>query len=256
MLFPTVNVDNLLAYCSSLAQEFEARRNRVRHFVQHNLTSGTANEAILRDFLASISAGTIGITDGFICNPIRGTSSKQCDILVYDQQLPLVYAESGVTIVWPESALVVIEVKTSMTAKGELKSAVENIVAAKQTGSLPLLGFVFAFSSLSPESALDALTELSCDSYERPLAIFLFDRGTFIQQKDISNALRHGGGDSPYEVRRCHGENAAALTLAYFLLLFLQVQFNRAPGFSSAEDLMTARDQFLEQNTTAFEARR
>src|SRR5687767_11686384 len=69
---PPVNVENLLAYCSSLASEFEARRNRVRHFVQHNLTSGTANEAILRDFLASISARTWGITDGFICNPIRG----------------------------------------------------------------------------------------------------------------------------------------------------------------------------------------
>jgi hypothetical protein len=109
MYRPRVDVENLLAYCSSLAEEFQARRNRIRHFIpRHNLTSGTANESILRNFLAGISARTFGVSDGFLCNPIRGTSSRQCDILVYDQRLPLVYAEGGVTVVWPESVLMAI----------------------------------------------------------------------------------------------------------------------------------------------------
>lgn len=246
---PPVNVENLLAYCSSLASEFEARRNRVRHFVQHNLTSGTANEAILRDFLASISARTWGITDGFICNPIRGTSSKQCDILVYDQRCPLVYSESGVTIIWPESALMVIEVKTSMTGTGALKTAVENIISAKQTDDQHLVGFIFAFNSLHPESALQVLSELECERKTRPVAVFMFDQGAFIQQRDIGNALRYGCGDSDYELRYCTGDNRSALALAYFVLLYLEVQFRWAPGFSSSNDLVMATDQFLTQNT-------
>jgi len=124
---PPVSVENLLAYCSSLASEFGARRGRVRHFVKHNLTSGTANEAILRDFLKSISADTSGITDGFICNPLRGTSSRQCDILIHDRRHPLVYAESGVTIIWPEAVLMLIEVKTSMAGTNALKALLRTL---------------------------------------------------------------------------------------------------------------------------------
>lgn len=244
---PTVTVENLLAYCSSLALEFDARRNRVRHFIKHNLTSGTANEAILRDFLTSISAHTWGITDGFICNPIRGTSSKQCDILVHDRRHPLVYAESGVTVVWPESVLMLIEVKTSMASTDDLNDAIANIVAAKRTGS-SLLGFIFAFGSLDPENALRVLSEAECEPKERPVAIFLFDQGAFIQQRDISNALGYGGGDSPYELHRCEGANPNALVLAYFLLLFLRIQLRWAPGFSSSNDLEMAISQFLSQH--------
>jgi hypothetical protein len=47
------HADTFFEYCMGVAQEFEARLNRIRVFVKHNLTSGTANEIILRDFLAA-----------------------------------------------------------------------------------------------------------------------------------------------------------------------------------------------------------
>ena len=247
-----LDVRNLLAYCASLADEFGARRNRVRHFVQHNLTSGTANEAILRTFLASISSGLCGVTEGFVCNPVRGQASRQCDILVYDRRFPLVYAESGVTVVWPESALMAIEVKTAMMGTAALTGAVENIVSVKQLDSgAGTLGLVFAFDSLSPETALATVAELSCEPHHRPAAILLFGQGAIIQQPDVSSVLRYGGSDAPYELRRCVGDDPSALVLAYLLLLFLRRQFDRAHGVSGSNDLWVATELFLLQNTAS-----
>ena len=79
-----INVGSLIKYGQGIAEEFKARRNRIRNFVtDHNLTSGTANEMILRDFLASLSPRRYTVGQGFICNPTRPSQvSRQCDILV------------------------------------------------------------------------------------------------------------------------------------------------------------------------------
>ena len=76
------SIERMIQYCSGIAGEFEARLNRIRAFVpDHNLTSGTANEMILRDFLASLSTGHYTVGQGFICNPTASDSvSKQCDM--------------------------------------------------------------------------------------------------------------------------------------------------------------------------------
>jgi hypothetical protein len=149
---PDVDLVNLLTYCSTLAREFEARRNRVRHFVSsNNLASGNANEALLRDFFASISARTFDVGQGFICDPMRNTVSRQCDILVYDNRLPLVYREAGITIVWPDATLMVVEVKTSMSDRLTLSAALENISAAKRTESTNhMCGFHLRFRGPAP----------------------------------------------------------------------------------------------------------
>ena len=79
------NVERMLQYCSGIADEFAARMNRVRNYVtKHNLTSGTANETILRNFLTKLSSGRYRIGQGFICDPTTPDAvSRQCDILVY-----------------------------------------------------------------------------------------------------------------------------------------------------------------------------
>jgi hypothetical protein len=244
----TPSVANLLAYCTSLAQEFQARRDRVRHFVQHNLTSGTANEALLRDFLSSISAEVFAVREGFVCNPLKATVSKQCDILVHDTRYPRVYAEGGVNIVWPESVLVVMEVKTTMKGRASLQLAIENIVSAKRTDNVEhMIGLIFAFDGLAAQTALEVLANYTGNL--RPLAVILFNQGAIIQQADIWNALRYGGGESPYELRMCTGADHEALSLTYLLLLFLWSEFNWSPGFSSTTDVLSALREFLDTNT-------
>lgn len=242
---------SFLAYCFSLADEFEARRNRARHFVQHNLTSGTANESILRTFLAGISAGVLGVSDGFVCDPARGQSSRQCDILVYDRRFPLVYAEGGVTVVWPESVRMAIEVKTDLKDTAELARAVENIASAKRLHrSQNIYGLVFAFESLAAETALKALSDVQCEPEHRPAAVLLLKRGAIIQQPNVSDTLRYGGGTAPYQLRQCGGANPPGLVLAYLLMLYLRTQFRFANAATGETDLWAATEQLLLRDTS------
>ena len=103
------------------ADEFLARLNRIRSFVpEHNLTSGTANEMLLRNFLSEYSSGKFALGQGFICEPTipdRATHhlvSKQCDIIIYDRDYQLVHSEGEVKVVWPQAVRMVIEVKTKL----------------------------------------------------------------------------------------------------------------------------------------------
>ncbi len=99
----------------TIAKEFQSRINRMQVFVRHNLSSGNANETILRQFLATHAQGNIDVGQGFICDPTHEDRiSKQCDILVYNQNdYPIIYSDGAVKIVWPESVRMVIEVKTN-----------------------------------------------------------------------------------------------------------------------------------------------
>lgn len=76
--------------------------------------------------------------------------------------------------------------------------------------------------------------------------------GAIVQQRDAANALRYGGSDSPYEIRRCKGDKdqAAGLTLAYLILIFLTVQLNFAHSVTAATDLLNATRQFLDEFTS------
>lgn len=123
--------DNFFEYCVSVAKEFQSRMSRMRVFVQHNLSTGTANEVILREFLSKHASGNFEVSQGFICDPSEKKSvSRQCDILVYNKnRYPVVYADGPIKVVWPESVAMVIEVKTTLLKK-DIESALENVISA------------------------------------------------------------------------------------------------------------------------------
>lgn len=156
-------VENLIHYGNSIADEFGARLSRIRSFVpNHNLTSGTANEIILRGFINEFLPKKYAAGQGFICDPVssNGLVSRQCDILIYDQiDYPLVHNEGDVKVVWPESARLVIEVKTTLTKKG-LEDALNNIKDAKNVNEhspIRIGGIIFGF-----QSKLSASTIINC----------------------------------------------------------------------------------------------
>jgi hypothetical protein len=175
-------VDKMLAYCISIAEEFESRLNRIQAFVKHNLTSGTANETILRDFLSSHAPGSFVVGQGFICDPLRDLSpSKQCDILVYEQNhFPLVYSDGLIKVVLPRAARMVIEVKTRFDEK-DVWSSLENIESAKKLNQY-LTGIVFAFHSPKTETVIKHLQSFprQLSSEHGPTAILLLDKDTII----------------------------------------------------------------------------
>ena len=234
------HIQGLIEYGRSVAQEFQARMDRIRSFVpQHNLTSGTANEAILRSFLAELSPKRFKVGQGFICNPTElDQVSKQCDILVFDQSdYPLVHSEGDVQVVWPESVRTVIEVKTELDGKS-LPDAIENIVSAKRIeSSTIMLGLIFAFKSTSADTCISHLQNYSrtFEMYHAPNAILLLEEKTIITSDKILTPLE---ANDSYKVWRTRDEGAV---LIYLLLLFLY-KTSSSIGSSILNALIYLRD--------------
>jgi Domain of unknown function (DUF6602) len=215
--------NKLIEYCVSIAQEFQARINRIQVFVKHNPTSGSANEDILRDFLTKHAPGAFQVGQGFVCNPLQEDSvSRQCDILVYDQnRYPVVYEDGPVKIVWPDSVRMVIESKTQFQ-KRDIGAAVENIESAKEVRKIhedrvDFNGFIFAFHSAGLETVKKYLERYltSVPKKNRPDAILLFDKGIIIRRSPETN--RYGIEATVDD------QHKGAIVLTFLLLHFFDV---------------------------------
>ncbi|MCB0202204.1 MAG: hypothetical protein KDI03_19220 [Anaerolineae bacterium] len=243
--FEDSGTQRMLQYCSSIADEFESRLNRVRSYVtKNNLSSGTANETILRNFLSELSSGRYRIGQGFICDPaIANAVSKQCDILVHDyQHYPLVHSESGIDIVFPQSATMVIEVKTRLSTN-DMKEALANIESAKRLNRA-INGVVFAFTSSTERTILNRLTVFSQNLSSRtaPIAILLLDKGLIIHRWPGTEL---GGTSNVFFVRKCE----KSVVIAFLLLLFYDVQFQ---GVWGGAKIMNLFQDMLENQTSRF----
>jgi hypothetical protein len=203
-------------YCISIAQEFNSRLSRMRVFVKHNLSSGTANEAILRDFLSNHA-------QGFICDPLReNTVSKQCDVLIYQQnRYPLVYSEGPVKVVWPEAVRMTIEVKTNFGPK-DIKPAIENASAAMEI-SIDLTSVIFAFESPSLGTVLNNLASYDeqIPDNHLPTAILLLDKGVIIHRWGWARRDDVNIEDRTYAVHKGKNEKEG-IVVTFLLLLFFQ----------------------------------
>lgn len=224
-----IQADRFVEYCISVAREFQARMSRLRVFVQHNLSSGTANEIILREFLSRHAPGHYDVGQGFMCDPSeQGMVSKQCDILVYSQNhYPVVYADGSIKVVWPRSVAMVIEVKTILSKK-DVASAIENIVSAKKL-NYRIAGVIFAFRSPKLETVIRNLQAYPSyvDPELSPTAILLLDKGIIIhnwgwaRNRDYEAAKEQSVEFKPYAVRIAK-KDKGAVVVAFLLLLFFQ----------------------------------
>jgi hypothetical protein len=240
-----LSVEKMLQYCTGIADEFDARLNRVRNYVtNHNLTSGTANETILRNFLAQLSSGRYRVGQGFICDPSAPDYvSKQCDILLYDyQNYPLVYSESGIDIIFPKSAKMVIEVKTNLNTN-KLKNAIANIESAKEL-NYTINGVIFAFKSAKEGTLIKSLQTIaqSLNPHTAPIAILLLDKGLIIHRWPGTEL---GGTNTVFSVRKCK-HNAV---IAFLLLLYYDIQLQGVWGGASIVNMF---QEMLEKQTTKF----
>ena len=199
-------------------------------------TDGTANEEILRNFLAGHVAARFKVGQGFICDPTNPNSvSKQCDILVHDHHgYPKVYADGNVEVVFPDSVRMLIEVKTNLT-KEKLYQALENIEAGRRLNYL-MNGVIFAFESPSPEMLIAYLRDFprQIDSHHVPIAILSLNKGIVIHRWPGTEL---GGTRNTYEVRVSKNEKGN-LVIAFLLLLFFDAQMLGVVGGAAIENLI------------------
>ncbi len=219
--------DKMLSYCVRIAEEFQSRLSRVEAFVKHNLTSGTANETIFREFLAAHAPASFVVGQGFICDLLdSGEVSRQCDVLVYEQNhFPLIYSDGSIKIVLPRAARMVIEVKTRFTKK-DVHSALKNIESAKQINPY-INGVIFAFKSPSLNSVIKSLESypLKISDKHFPTVILLLDKDIIIHrwswQRNRELELNPQASFSSFSIRKAKNEQKG-LTVACLLSLLFQ----------------------------------
>lgn len=112
-------------YHESIAKEFEAKRNRVRYFIDNNHwgEDGRYKEILLANYLKSVLPSNVSVGTGFVKS--KENLSKQIDIIIYRNDLPTLFSEGDFVIVVPESVYGIIEVKSKLS-NDNFKEAVEN----------------------------------------------------------------------------------------------------------------------------------
>lgn len=136
--------------------DFEQIQSQVKHAGER----GSEREASLRTFLQSYLPTKYAVTDGEIVDEFRQTS-KQCDLIIYDQlNCPLLLAGKDYRVFPVEPVFATIEVK-SVLSTAELRDASEKIKSVKildrQNG--PIAGIVFAYSSVWRTDPMEYIAE-------------------------------------------------------------------------------------------------
>jgi hypothetical protein len=106
-----------LEFQKSINQELEIVRKRVRHLIGtiHWGEDGRYHEAVLKNVIRRFLPSHISIGTGFIVrNGGNNGSSKQIDIILYDNTRPLLFSEGDFIITTPANVRGVIEVKSKL----------------------------------------------------------------------------------------------------------------------------------------------
>ncbi|MUH73634.1 DUF6602 domain-containing protein [Psychrosphaera haliotis] len=188
--------------------DFESTKTSLKH----SGSKGASNEEIVKNFLIQYLPKGLGITSGQAIDS-NGASSKQLDIIIYDElKTPVFFQTADLKVLPIECIYAVIEVK-SMLNKSELKKSYENMLSVKKlektayfnsnseiqsTHNLygrcwenwPVAHFVFAFDSIGLESLEESFLELHSNSqiHQRIDSICILKKGVFLNQ-DIDGQL-------------------------------------------------------------------
>ncbi|HWX26464.1 MAG TPA: DUF6602 domain-containing protein [Steroidobacteraceae bacterium] len=113
----------------SYVELFRAQRDQVYVLLggQHNYSSGTFREGLLRNFLASVLPTSVSVDSGFIYGFDQVPNSRQIDILIWDSSRHSAIFRTGeFVIVSPESVVAAISVKTVLDRSG-LRDSLDNL---------------------------------------------------------------------------------------------------------------------------------
>lgn len=100
--------------------------------IAHSASKGRVREAlVLEQVLRRVLPETVGLAHGAEIVSSDGTTSGECDIVVYDRDVPLLYRAETFTVIPIEAAMGVIEVKSMLDAR-ELARAVPSLHRIKK----------------------------------------------------------------------------------------------------------------------------
>lgn len=106
------------------------RKLELSKIINHPAESGRSREQIITQYLEHILPKSVKLGTGFVIDA-QGNTSKQIDVLVYQDEYHPVITVGNVNYYMVESVVAVIEVKASISDKKTLRQALENIKSVK-----------------------------------------------------------------------------------------------------------------------------
>jgi hypothetical protein len=141
-------------FYQAIALGIDAENHKASVYITNRVGIGTAREIILRNVMQEATPSPYELATGLIhgSNGTAITSSRQCDVLVYDPTVdPPKYAFQDFVVIEPETARVVTEVKSKFNQKEFNKTL--KVARSVHQFSVPTL--VFSYESVTFPSFAD-----------------------------------------------------------------------------------------------------
>lgn len=118
---------NINQYFKTLTDELISLRDRVRYYIDDAnwQSDGEWKESVIRAILKRHLPDNIGVGRGFVVNIQQ--ASTQIDVLLYDKSKPTLFQDGDFVLITPDSVKGVIEIKTKIWHKNELREALNKL---------------------------------------------------------------------------------------------------------------------------------
>lgn len=163
---------NIKDFQQSITQELDVIKNRVRSLIgdAHWGEEGRYKEIILHKVIKRFLPSNLSVGTGFVIDETKSIS-KQLDIIIYDNTLPLFFYEDNFIITPSDNVRGIIEVKSNIDSASRLGHIIEkldnsliSIFTDKQLKKL-FVG-IFSFSmSFNIDSLSDVLSKNTAINY-------------------------------------------------------------------------------------------
>ncbi len=173
-------MSDLKEFHQSTTRELISIKDRVRNLVKHWGEDGKYKEAVLKSVIRRFIPMKYNVSSGFVVKPGENqgehTATTQIDIIVHDQDYPVLFKDGDFIITTPDAVKGIIEVKANL----ENQSPLEVLKKANKIGQ-----FIFEAKSDKSETFFNG--------------VFSFEGfGNNLDPKRLENYIMEAGRDFEY----------------------------------------------------------
>lgn len=160
---------SLIDYHRNTSDELLALTNKVRNLIEHWGEDGRYKEAVIKNIIRRFIPEKYFVGTGFVVKQtnIRGEhlTSKQIDLIIYDNESPILFKEGDFIILTPDAVRGIIEVKANLQNQNltqVLKQANENgqfIFSGKINKKEKFFNGIFSFEGYENNFNLNTFVE-------------------------------------------------------------------------------------------------
>lgn len=224
------------SYQKSISKELNSIKNRVREFIgsSHWGEDGRYKEIILRDIIAEKLPSLASCGTGFVVGNGEKIST-QIDIIVYRNDIPLLFSKGDFIIASQESVLGLIEVKTKLNSanlEATIKKSHENGKIIEHTVFNGIFSYGYYYERKDTEMDINENKRLkeSLKNYSGKLNYISFGKDYFLKYWDEGQPY----GESGKKYRLYKIED---LSFGYFISNLIEDSYNAITGRSIPETI-------------------